>query len=103
MTQNVQVTFRDMEASPAIRTMIEERAAHLHTFDEHVGELHAVVDMEDRLHHGIRLHLTTRGGHLEAHARQEDPQDAVLKTVGEAFHVMERQLRKHADKQHRRR
>ena len=102
MTQNVQVTFRDMDASPAIRTMIEERASHLHHFDEHVGELHAVVDMEDRMRHGVRLHLTTRGGHIEAHAKQEDPGDAVLKTVGEAFRVMERQLRKHAEKQRRR-
>jgi len=87
-----------MDASPAVREMIEERASHLHTLDEHVSELHAVVDMEDRKHHGIRLHLTTRGGRLETHVKQEDPSDAVLKTVGEAFHVLERQLRKHTEK-----
>ncbi|NOY89696.1 MAG: hypothetical protein GXP55_00705 [Deltaproteobacteria bacterium] len=98
MTQNVRVTFRDMDASPAVRSLIEERASHLHTFDEHVADLHAVVDMEDRLHHGVRLHVTTRGARLEAHAKQAEPGDAILKTVGEAFHSMERQLRKHAQK-----
>jgi len=98
MTQNVRVTFRDMDASPAVRALIEERASHLHHFYENIADLHAVVDMEDRLHHGVRLHVTTRGTRLEAQARQEDPGDAILKTVGEAFHILERQLRKQAEK-----
>lgn len=101
MTQNVRVTFRDMDPSDAVRSMIEERASHLHHFGDDVSELHAVVDMEDRLHHGVRLHVTTKGGRLEAHAKQEDHGDSVLKTVGEAFNVMERQLRKHAEKRRR--
>ena len=56
----LQITFKDMDPSPAIEARIREKAAELERFFAHVSRCHVVVSSPHRHHRKGRL---VRGHH----------------------------------------
>lgn len=102
MTVPLQVTFKDMDPSPALESRIRAKAARLERFADDILRCHVTVEAPHRHHHQGRLYrarvevfvprgdvIVTREGPLN-HAH-EDPYVAVR----DAFDAAIRQLEDH--------
>jgi ribosomal subunit interface protein len=95
----LQITFRGMEPSDAIETVIRERAARLEHFHSRIVRCHVVLDVPHRHQrkgrlYAVRLAVTTPTGELvvkrdppENHSHEE-----FYVVVRDAFDAMARQL-----------
>ncbi|MBW8269281.1 HPF/RaiA family ribosome-associated protein [Caldovatus aquaticus] len=105
MTVPLQITFKDMEPSPALEARIRAKAAELERFEHDILRCHVIVEAPHRHHHQGRLYrarvevfvprgdvFVTREGPLN-HAH-EDPYVAVR----DAFDAAIRQLEDHVRK-----
>ena len=100
----LQITFRHMEASPALETRIREEAERLDKFFDHIMSCRVVVESPHKHHHQGRLYnlhidLTVPGkeivvtrDHHDKHAHED-----VFVTVRDAFNSMQRQLQDYVD------
>lgn len=95
----LQITFRGMDPSEAIESMIRERAARLERFHDRVVRCHVIVDVPHRHHrkgrlYAVRVDVTTPTGEIAA---TRDPsldhshQDFNV-VVRDAFDAIARQL-----------
>jgi ribosomal subunit interface protein len=95
----LQITFRDMEPSPAVETRIRERAEKLDRYFGHIIGCRVIVEAPHRHHHQgklfhVRIDLTVPGGELLVshdsplnHAHED-----VYVAVRDAFNAAERRL-----------
>lgn len=101
----VQITFRDMEPSPAIEQRVREKTAKLERFFDRITSCRVLIEAphvhqhKGRLFH-VRVDLTIPGGELvvsrnpsEHHAHED-----VYVAIRDAFKAAERQLDEHAEK-----
>jgi ribosomal subunit interface protein len=102
MTVPLQITFKDMEPSPALEARIREKAARLERFESDIMRCRVTVEAPHRHHHKGRLYrlrvevvvprgdivVTREGSQNHAH---EDPYVAVR----DAFDAVVRQLEDH--------
>lgn len=100
MTIPVQITFRGMEPSEALRASIEKHAAKLEHFSKAVLGCHVVVEAAEKHHHHgnryhLHVHLKVNGGDIQAGRRpaaedhaSEDP----YVVVRDVFDAARRQL-----------
>jgi ribosomal subunit interface protein len=100
----LQITFKDMDTSPAIEAWVRTRAAQLDRFFPHVTRCHVVVQAPHRHHHKGRLYEVTvrltvpprheivTGGVGRADHAHED----VNVAVRDAFDAAVRRLEDHA-------
>lgn len=100
MTIPVQITFRDLEPSAALRANIEKHVAKLERFSKTVLGCHVVVEPAEKHHHRgnhyrLHVHLKVPGQDIQAGRRPaaedrsaEDP----YVVVRDAFDAARRQL-----------
>lgn len=103
MQTPVQITFRDMEPSPAIEAKIRERAAKLERFFDRITSCRVLVGAPHRHHHrgklyDVRIDITVPGEELAItrtspldHAHED-----VYVAIRDAFDTAARRLEDHA-------
>lgn len=97
------ITFRNLDASPSVKALIEERMATLEKFFDRITACTVVVEAGNRRHHQgrtyhVALHLSVPGGEINVkrepaeHHLHED----VRVAVRDAFDAARRQLEDYA-------
>lgn len=95
----LQVTFRNIEASPALETRIRELAARLDRFSGHIMRCHVIIEIPHRHKHQgehfeITIDLTVPGEEIaikRTHSGQPSHEDAYV-ALRDAFHAARRKL-----------
>ena len=100
MSLPLQVTFRQMSASPFLRARIEERAERLLRFYDRILGCRVVVEAPHRRHHKGKLYtiiveLTLPGTCLTCHRNpgEHHAHEDVYVALHDAFDAAERRLR----------
>jgi ribosomal subunit interface protein len=98
----VQVTIRDMTASPALETHIRKRVEKLNRFYNRISSCRVVIELPQKHKHqgklyNVRIDITVPGKELVA-TRKCD-QDIYI-AIRDAFNAIERQLEEHSRKRH---
>lgn len=106
MQTPLQITFRDMEPSPAVESKIRDKAAKLEQFYDHITSCRVTVQaphahsQQGKLFE-VRIELEVPGRALvvshEHHHRDQAHEDAYV-AVRDAFDAMQRQLEDYARK-----
>jgi ribosomal subunit interface protein len=98
----LQITFRDMEPSPAVEAQIRERAGKLEQFFDRITGCHVVVGARHRHQHkgklyALRIDLHVPGQEIIVdHVRLEDhAHEDVYVAIRDAFDAAARQLEDH--------
>ncbi len=103
MSIPLQVTFRGISESEALRASIEKHAAKLERFSKSILGCHVVVERSEHHHHKgshyrIRVHLKVEAGDIQA-SRDPAPQNKASEdpyvAVRDAFDAVRRQLEDH--------
>lgn len=97
MTNDVRVTFRDMDHSGGLETLAQERSDKLVAHHHRIDGVHVTFATEGGHTHRVHVHVHVPGATLDAHGRQRDHEDFYT-TVSHTFEALERQLR---DREHR--
>lgn len=98
----VQITIRDIDASPAIESIIRKRVERLQKFYDRISSCRVVVELPQKHKHqgklyNVRIDLTVPKKELVV-TRKEN-QDVYI-AIRDAFTAIERQLEEHARKRH---
>ena len=95
----LQITFRNMQPSPAVESRIRERAAKLERFHQRITSCHVVVDAPHRHHHkgklfAVHVDLTVPGQEILASkgAGANHAHENVHVAIRDAFDAVLRQL-----------
>lgn len=103
MQSPVQITFRNMDPSPAVEAKIRSHAEHLERFDDSIVSCRVVVELQHRHHHQGNLYhvsvdLKVPGAELVAgrSAAQHHAHEDVYVAIRDAFDALRRQLEDHA-------
>lgn len=101
MQTPLQITFRDMDSSPAIEDRIRAKAEKFDRFYERVIGCRAVVESTQRHKHqgklyNVRIDLTVPGAEIVATKQEHED---VYAAIGDAFDAAFRQLEDYARKQ----
>lgn len=99
----VQITFDNLEPSPALETVVREHAAKLERFFDHIMACHVTIDAPHRHQHqgklyAVRIDLTVPGEKLAVrHAKPEDhAHENPRVAVRDAFDAARRELEDYA-------
>jgi putative sigma-54 modulation protein len=89
------ITFRHLEPTEALKAHVRERVEHVQRFVDRASEAHAVLHVENVDHHA---EITVKAGRflLRGTARSED----MYASIDAAADRIERQLKKHKEKLH---
>ena len=104
MQMPLQISFKDMDPSPAIEARIREKAAQLERFFPHIFRGHVAVSAPHRHHHKGRLykvtiHLTLPPRHeitIGREGRQDHAHEDMNVAIRDAFDAAVRQVEDHA-------
>ncbi len=99
----LQITFRDIDPSPAVEAAIRERAARLERFADRITSCHATIEFHNdnhrkgRLFH-CRIDIRVPGRHIVVghDGRHNHAHEDVYVTIGDAFDAAKRQLEDYA-------
>ena len=105
MTIPTEITFRDIDASDALRDRVLERAQRLERFADDIQSLHVTIEYDGEHHNRgrtlkIHAHLVMRGklidvrGSSKTKSRKEDPHAMVADT----FDALRRKVEDHVRK-----
>ena len=101
----LQISFRNMDPSPAIETVVREKAAKLGRFFERIVSCDVTIEAPHRHHHKgklykVRIDIGMPGN--DVHVNQEGPKNRahedVYVAIRDAFDAAVRQLEDHARK-----
>ena len=106
MSTPLQITFKDMDPSPAIESRIRQKAAQLDRFFERAGHCHVVVTAPHRRHrkgglYEVTVRLTVQPGReivTGREGRKDHAHEDVNVAIRDAFDAAIRQLEDHARK-----
>jgi ribosomal subunit interface protein len=103
MAIRLEISFKDLEPSPAIEARIREKAARLERFHERIVGCHVTVEAPHRRHrHGklyrIRIDLSLPGKDVfvDRAGPQDHAHEDVYVAIRDAFDAAVRQLEDHA-------
>ena len=101
MQSPVQVTFRDIQPTPAVSAHVEKRAAKLDTFCDRITKCHVVVEAPNRHHkrgprYHVRIDLHVPGKELIVTKNPEERKEELHAAVDDAFTDAERALEEYA-------
>ncbi len=95
----LQITFRNMEASPAMEALIREKAAKLDRFHDHIMSCRVMVEARHRHHHKgviyhVRLDITVPGKEIviSREPEQDHSHEDVYVAIRDAFDAARRRL-----------
>lgn len=108
MPMPLQITFRNMERSPAVEANVQQHAAKLERFSDRILRCEVAVEALHKHHrrgnrYHVRIDLAVPGGELIA-SRQPDDHHAytdVYVAIRDAFQALQRQLENHGQKAQR--
>jgi ribosomal subunit interface protein len=101
----LQISFRNMDPSPAVEAIVREKAAKLDRFFERIVSCDVTIEAPHRHHHKgkrykVRIDVGMPGN--DVHVNQEGPKnqahDDVYVAIRDAFDAAVRQLEDHARK-----
>jgi len=100
MTPDLQLTFRQMDPSPALAALCRDRTERLGRLLSEPARLHVTVELPHRQHTSgnelrVQLHAMVNGRELlvmEHDRLQADPQQHAVRVVRAAFSTLERRL-----------
>ncbi len=89
----VNITFRHLEPTDALKTHVRERVAHVGRYIDRPGEAHAVLHVENLDHHA---EITMKAGRflLRGTGRSQD----MYASIDAAAERIEKQLKKHKER-----
>ena len=93
----VLVTFRHMDATPALRRYAESKVARVHKFLRRPIEAHVVLEVNKRRHFA---EITLTGEHMTVNAKEETGD--LYSAIDLAMDKIERQIHKHITKRDKR-
>ncbi|MCC7542244.1 MAG: ribosome-associated translation inhibitor RaiA [Deltaproteobacteria bacterium] len=106
MISDPQVTFRDIDPSPALTEYVLDRAKKLDALHSRITACHVVVEAPHRHHHHgrhyrIRVNLTVPGGDLVTGTRGDDERvhEDAYAAIDDAFDEAQRVLRDFVQRQ----
>jgi ribosomal subunit interface protein len=95
----LQITFRGMDSSEAIESVIRERAAKLERFHDRIVRCHVIVDVPHRHHqkgrlYAVHIDVTTPTGEIAVSRNPTDDHSHrdLNVVVRDAFNAVTRQL-----------
>ena len=101
----VQITFRNMDPSPAVEARIHEKAAKLERFFDRIVSCEVIVEAPHRHHHkgkldNVRINISIPGSDINVrHTGPEDhAHEDVYVALRDAFAAAGRQLEDHVRK-----
>ena len=99
MATPVQITFRHIEASPAVEARVRSLADHLHVFSDRIQSCRVVVDTPHRHHHQgkvfnvtVQVALPGEDVVVDMERPQRDGHEDVYVVIRDAFDAAKRQL-----------
>jgi ribosomal subunit interface protein len=99
MDVTLQITFRQMTASPFVRARIKERADRLIRFHDRITACRVVVEAPHRHHHkgklyAISVEVKLPGGNLTSHRNPDarHTHEDIYVAMRDAFDAVERQI-----------
>lgn len=109
MQRPVKIAYRGLEKSETIDALVQEYAARLEKFCDHINRCDVAIEQPNHAHqkgnpYRVRIDVTVSRGHeLVADEKQMDngAHDPLTKVIHDAFKTMERQLRHVVEKQRR--
>src|SRR6476620_94127 len=101
----LQISFRNMDPSPAIEAVVREKAAKLDRFFERVVSCNVTIEAPHRHHHKGKLYKVRvdvgmpgkKGVHVKEGAKNKAHEDVYV-AIRDAFDAAVRQLEDHARK-----
>ena len=101
----LQITFRNIDASPAVEAKIRERARELEQFFDRIVSCRVVIEAPNRRRHGdlyhIRVDLKVPGNEIVV--KRDPPEDHahedIYVAVRDSFDAVRRQLEDHVRRQ----
>src|SRR2546423_15342849 len=105
----IKITYRGLDKSEAIDTLVLGYAARLERFCDHINRCDVAIEQPNHAHqkgnpYRVRIDVTVSRGHeLVAEEKQMDngAHEPLTKVIHDAFKTMERQLRHVVEKQRR--
>ena len=106
----VEITYRGVEKTDEIETLVRDKAAHLDRFCDHITRCDVVIEQLNHAQHSgspyrVRIDVTVPPGHelvADEKPTKHDMHEPLSKVVNDAFKTMERQLKELVQRQHRR-
>lgn len=102
MTIPLQITFQNMDPSPAIEAGIRKRAQRLERFAERIVSCKVVVEAPHRHHHkgriyriGIEISIPGKDIHVTHNPEQDHALEDIHVAIRDAFNAAGRQLQDH--------
>lgn len=106
----LQITFRDMEGTEGLEREIRKRAGELEKYYQHIIGCRVVMEAPSNHHRNgqyyrVRLEVSVPGENLIANRDHgsANGHDDEHQAIREAFDLVERELKKYADKRYRNR
>ena len=103
----IKITYRGLEKSDNIETLVLQHAVRLEKFCDHINRCDIAIEQPNHAHHKgnpfrVRIDVTVSRGHeLVADEKQTDngTHEPLARVIHDAFKTMERELRRVVDKQ----
>ncbi len=99
MATPVHITFRHIEASPAVEARVRDLAHHLHVFSDRIQSCRVVVDTPHRHHHQgkvfnvvVQVGLPGENVVVDMERPMRDGHEDVYVVIRDAFDAAKRQL-----------
>jgi len=114
----LQITFQNMEPSPAVEARVREKAQKLDRFHEHIMSCRVVVELTGGHHHKgklyqVRIDITAPGmeiavsrenardhAHEDVYVAMRDAFNAARRQLEERLHKTQRKVKKHEAPSH---
>jgi putative sigma-54 modulation protein len=96
-SMDIDVTFRHLDPSTAIRTHVIERFKRVEKYFIKPERVHVILTVEhnhDKVNNTVEITLSENGNHLSAHEKSENMYASIDSAVGK----IERQLKKYKEK-----
>ena len=90
---DISVTFRHLEATTALRTYAEKKAAKIKKYFGDPNEVNVVLSLEK---HRYTAEITLKAGRFTVNAKEET--DDMYSAIDSAVDKIDRQMKKHKDK-----
>ena len=106
----VEISYRGVEKTDEIETLVREKAARLDKFCDHIQRCDVIVERPNHAQHSgspfhVRIDVTVPPGHeliADEKPIKHDMHEPLTKVINDAFRHMERQLKDLVDRQQQR-
>lgn len=104
----VEISYRGVDKSEAIETLVREKAARLDKFCDHITRCDVIIEHPNQAQQSgspyrVRIDVTVPPGHeliADEKPGKHDMHEPLAKVVNDAFKTMERQLKDLVQRQH---